>query len=303
MRILFAGTPEFAVPTLTLLQQSEHNIVAVYCQPDRPSGRGKKISACAVKRTALKHNLSIFQPTKISQQQSHLNELSLDLIVIVAYGQVLLKPLLTLAKYGCWNIHASLLPRWRGAAPIQRAIQAQDQQTGITIMQMDAGLDTGAIISQKTININNQNSQQLHDQLAILGAQELLTQLSQIEHVTKKKQNASLATYAHKIQKNEAIIDWKQPAQKILANVNAFNTWPICETAINSINIKILAAELHNNQAMRTSKKAGDFWIEHYQILVQTGQGILNITQVRPVGKNTLTSQQFINGYRNQLSI
>lgn len=220
--IIFAGTPLFSVAALEALIQSPHKVIAVYTQPDRPSGRGRKLTSSPVKEQALKHGLPVYQPEtlKNAEEQQRLVDLKADLMVVVAYGLILPKAVLQAPRLGCMNIHASLLPRWRGAAPIQRAIVEGDTETGITMMQMDEGLDTGAMLYKVHCPIaQDDTSETLHNRLAPIGADALLHTLTHLTSIKPEPQNHGLATYAHKITKEEAEIDWSTPADVIARKI------------------------------------------------------------------------------------
>jgi methionyl-tRNA formyltransferase len=224
MKIIFAGTPEFSVSVLTALINAGHNIVGVYCQPDRPKGRGRVLTPCPVKTQALEYNLPVLQPESLKDEeaQTELKNLNATVMVVVAYGQILPKEVLQIPQYGCLNIHASLLPRWRGAAPIQRAILAGDKTTGIGIMQMNEGLDTGAILLEKTCAITNTDTaQSLHDKLASLGADAIVTALKNLKNLSPTPQNKTEVTYAKKLKKDEAWINWTQSATQINRQIRA----------------------------------------------------------------------------------
>ncbi len=233
LKLIFAGTPDFAARHLqALLSLPQHEVVAVYTQPDRPSGRGKKLTASPVKALAVERHLPLHQPVSLKSDttQQQLAEYGADLMVVVAYGLLLPKTVLSIPRLGCINVHASLLPRWRGAAPIQRAIEAGDTQTGITIMQMDEGLDTGAILARVTCDIGATDSAgTVQDNLARLGADILLATLADAanETLVAQQQDNSLVTYAHKITKDEALLDWSQPAVNLARKIRAFNPQPV----------------------------------------------------------------------------
>ena len=256
MRIVFAGTPKFAVKSLSVLNQSEHEVVAVYCQPDRPKGRGKVLTACPVKIFSEENNLLVIQPEdfKDKQSQSQLALLNPDVMVVAAYGQILPKALLEIPKLGCLNIHASLLPRWRGAAPIERAILEGDRETGISIMQMNEGLDTGDILLDKKCMISNhETAQTLHDTLSNIGANAILETLNMLPTLKARPQQNNEATYAEKVTKDEAQIDWHQSAEKISRVIRAFNPRPIAYTNAMAKQFKnrvlrIIEAEIVNRQ-------------------------------------------------------
>ncbi|MDC0920777.1 methionyl-tRNA formyltransferase, partial [Candidatus Thioglobus sp.] len=237
MKVIFAGTPDFSVGVLEALITAGHEIKGVYCQPDRPKGRGRVLTACPVKEKALEHNLEVFQPKSLKDEstQQTLASLNAEVMVVVAYGQLLPKVVLESPKYGCLNIHASLLPRWRGAAPIQRAIISGDKQTGIGIMQMSEGLDTGDILLERVCDItDDETAQSLHDKLADLGAQGIVEALDNINQLTPTVQDEAGITYAKKLTKEEAWIDWSKSAVQINQQIRAFNPYPIAQTNAKS---------------------------------------------------------------------
>lgn len=218
LNIIFAGTPEFAAVHLGALIESEHNLVGVYTQPDRPAGRGKKLQPSPVKKLALEHNIEVYQPLNFKHEDdiNQLKGLNADLMIVVAYGLILPKAVLDAPKYGCLNVHASLLPRWRGAAPIQRCIEAGDVLTGITIMQMDVGLDTGDMLTKVTTGIQSDDTGgSLHDRLASMGPKALLDTIKEVEQgqLKPESQNDELANYAHKLTKQEALLNWQRASQ------------------------------------------------------------------------------------------
>ena len=248
MKIIFAGTPQFAASALNALHK-EHQIVAVLTQPDRKAGRGMLLNISAVKQLALQYQLSVLQPPTLkgAEVQQEIAELDADVMVVAAYGLILPQAVLQLPRYGCLNIHASLLPRWRGAAPIQRAIQAGDEETGITIMQMDEGLDTGAILLQHSCNITESDTAQtLHDKLADLGASSILEALYLLQenNLIAVRQDDLAACYAAKLIKDEARIDWLSEARVIERTVRAFNPFPVCHADFDGVKIKIWQATL-----------------------------------------------------------
>ncbi|MGB0754457.1 MAG: methionyl-tRNA formyltransferase, partial [Candidatus Pseudothioglobus sp.] len=262
MRIIFAGTPDFAVPALSKIHNSNHQVVAVYCQPDRPKGRGKVLTSCAVKNFALENNLDVIQPENFSNEQNlkKLGSLEPDLIIVAAYGQILSKEVLNLPKFGCLNIHASLLPRWRGAAPIERAILSGDKETGISIMQMNEGLDTGDILLSRKQNIaNSETAGSLTESLSILGADLIIETIELLRELNAKTQDHTKANYAKKILKNEALIDWNQSAENINQMIRAFNPRPIAQSNAEGMEFKdkvlrIIEAEVIS---IETSKPPG----------------------------------------------
>ena len=299
LRILFAGTPEFAALHLQALINSEHEVIGVYTQPDRPAGRGKKLQPSPVKQVALDNGLPVYQPLnfKDAADVEQLKSLNADVMVVVAYGLILPQSVLDAPKYGCLNVHASLLPRWRGAAPIQRCIEAGDKLTGITIMQMDKGLDTGAMLSKVTTGIlSDDTGGTLHDRLAELGPPALLATLAQVEAGTlqPEQQNDALANYAHKLLKEEALIDWHQPADEIALRVRAFNPFPMAYTLLGDERIRVLMAEaLEQTTTLLpgTIIRAGAEGLD-----VACGDGVLRITQVQLPGKKAMRVADVING-------
>ncbi len=298
LRILFAGTPEFAAHHLTALIENSYNIVGVLTQPDRPAGRGNKLTASAVKSVALQYNLPIFQPTSFREEQSQLQLASYnaDIMIVVAYGLILPQAVLDSLRLGCINVHGSLLPRWRGAAPIQRALWAGDKQTGITIMQMDAGLDTGDMICKASCEISNTDtSATLFNKLATLGPQTLIHALQLIENgkCQLQQQDNNLATYAKKLSKEEAKLDWRLSAQQLERCVRAFNPWPLSYFTVNNNLIKVWQANAINDT---TSALPGTILNANKSgIEIATGEGILNITQLQPAGKKVMSAQDLLN--------
>lgn len=286
LRIVFAGTPEFAASHLqAILQQGIHEVIGVYSQPDRPAGRGQKLVASPVKQLALAHNIPVFQPLTLrdAAAQAELAELKPDLMVVVAYGLILPQAVLDMPRLGCINSHASLLPRWRGAAPIQRAIEAGDDVTGVTVMQMEAGLDTGPMLHKVSTPITAQDTGgSLHDRLAELGSAAVLEVLQQLAEGTMQaeKQDDSLANYAHKLSKAEAKLNWQQSATELDQQIRAFNPWPVSHSQLNGQVIKVHAAEpvLENN----TSAAPGTILAaEREGLVVACGEGALRLTQVQ----------------------
>lgn len=251
MKIVFAGTPEFAASALLAIH-AEHEIVAVLTQPDRPAGRGMQLISSAAKQTALELGLNVLQPAslKSAEAQAEVAELDAEVMVVAAYGLILPKSVLTLPVHGCLNIHASLLPRWRGAAPIQRAIQAGDAETGITIMQMDEGLDTGDMLLKYRCPIAaDDNAQSLHDKLAIIGASAILEALRMlaVQALTPVRQSEEDACYAGKLLKSEARIDWRLDAQQIERNIRAFNPFPVCHSELSGTTLKVWRASVRRD--------------------------------------------------------
>jgi methionyl-tRNA formyltransferase len=299
LRIIFAGTPEFAAIHLKALIDSEHQLLAVYTQPDRPAGRGKKLQASAVKQLAEQADLPVYQPASLrdESEQQRLAKLGADVLVVVAYGLILPQPVLDAPRLGCLNVHASLLPRWRGAAPIQRAIEAGDAESGVTIMQMDAGLDTGNMLATAVCPIHpNTTAASLHDELAILGAPELLQVLADLPaHLAAGKvQDDALATYANKILKPEAEIDWQREAVALDRAIRAFNPFPICFTGLEGARVKIWQARPAGSAAL--PEAAGTILrAERNGILVNCGSGQLNIQRLQLPGGKPLSAEQVLN--------
>lgn len=299
MRIIFAGTPEFAAQHLQLLMGDDcsHEIIAVYTQPDRPAGRGKKLAASSVKMAAKGAGVPIYQPVSLKDSDQHLilANLKPDLFIVVAYGLILPAEILNIPKYGCINVHASLLPRWRGAAPIQRAIEAGDRQTGITIMQMDAGLDTGNILGHVKCTIdNNETGGSLLCKMSTIGPPLLLRTISEVEQETaiSIKQNDALCTYAKKIDKKELLLDWSISAENLFRKILAFNPFQIMYTTLNNDRIRIWGAEL---STVRESVAPGTIInTSNDGILVTTGKGCILITELQMPGKNRLKASEIL---------
>lgn len=303
MRIIFAGTPDFAAHSLSALCTANHEIVCVYTQPDRKTGRGQKVTAPAVKVEALKNNIEVRQPLSFKSDIDYedLKALNADLMIVVAYGMLLPQRVLDVPKYGCLNIHASLLPRWRGAAPIQRAIEAGDEETGVCIMQMEAGLDTGPVIQRETIPIKTTDtSASLHDKLAELGALALLSTLNTLEEKlhTAKAQDHNSACYAHKITKAEANLDWHESANSIAQKIRAFNPWPICQSSYHNNDqeqrIRIWQAAAITSSSSDTTPGT-ILSMDKNGLQVSCGEGILSIQTLQRDGSKPLAIRDFIN--------
>ena len=302
LNIIFAGTPDFAAQHLQALLESEHNVIAVYTQPDKPAGRGKKLQASPVKQLAEQHKIPVYQPKSLRKEeaQAELKALNADVMVVVAYGLILPQAVLEAPKYGCLNVHGSILPRWRGAAPIQRAIWAGDQQTGVTIMQMDVGLDTGDMLHKVTTPIlPTETSASLYAKLAKLAPPALLEVLNglAIQQFKPEKQDESLANYAEKLTKEEAKLDWTLSATQLERNIRAFNPAPIAYLIVNvngvEERVKIYQAQVLPHQ----EKTAGTVLnVSKNGIEIATAEGVLNITQLQPSGKKPMSVQDFLNG-------
>lgn len=302
MRLLFAGTPDFSVAPLHALIAKKHDIVAVYTQPDRPSGRGKTVTPPPVKKAALAHNIDVFQPLTLKEDAhtQNIEQLQPDVMVVVAYGMLLPPSILSIPKYGCINIHASLLPRWRGAAPIQRAIEAGDKQSGISIMQMETGLDTGPVFSTVRTDItSNDTTQSLHDRLSELGAKAICDTLEQIEKGSANAvaQNDAKANYAKKINKQESQIDWSLSAQQIDNKIRAFIPWPICQTTHHGNRLRITSAVTHTEHVTHKAQSGAILNIDERGIEISCGQGTLYLTKLQRDGGKKLNHTQLLNGY------
>ncbi|CDT98303.1 Methionyl-tRNA formyltransferase [Vibrio coralliirubri] len=298
LRIVFAGTPDFAARHLAALLSSEHEVVAVYTQPDRPAGRGKKLTASPVKNIALENNIPVYQPEnfKSDEAKQELAELNADIMVVVAYGLLLPQVVLDTPRLGCINVHGSILPRWRGAAPIQRSIWAGDKETGVTIMQMDIGLDTGDMLSIATLPIEaTDTSASMYEKLAGLGPDALVECLADIASgkAVAEKQDDELANYAKKLSKEEARIKWSDEAAHIERCVRAFNPWPMShfEAADNSIKV------WQSRVAEQTSDKPAGTILQADKtgIYVATGQGVLVLEQLQVPGKKAMSVQDILN--------
>ncbi|HHB1592394.1 TPA: methionyl-tRNA formyltransferase [Vibrio campbellii] len=298
LRIVFAGTPDFAARHLAALLSSEHEVIAVYTQPDRPAGRGKKLTASPVKTIALEHDIPVYQPEnfKSDEAKQELADLNADIMVVVAYGLLLPQVVLDTPKLGCINVHGSILPRWRGAAPIQRSIWAGDAETGVTIMQMDIGLDTGDMLKIATLPIEaSDTSASMYEKLAGLGPDALIDCLADIAAGKAKpvKQDDELANYAKKLSKEEARIDWNDDAAHIERCVRAFNPWPMShfEAAENSIKVWQSRVEEQTND-----KPAGTILqADKTGIYVVTGNGTLVLEQLQVPGKKAMSVQDILN--------
>ena len=301
LRIIFAGTPDFAARHLDALLSSEHQVVGVFTQPDRPAGRGKKLMPSPVKVLAQEHGLPVFQPASLrtAENQQQVADLQADIMVVVAYGLILPKAVLDMPRLGCINVHGSLLPRWRGAAPIQRALWAGDEETGVTIMQMDVGLDTGDMLFKLSCPVTAQDtSASLYDKLAQLGPQGLLETLSQLASGQAKPevQDEAQATYAEKLSKEEAKLDWTLSAAQLERCIRAFNPWPVSYVLIDEQPVKVWQASV-----LVSSKQAAPGTIINagkQGIQVATADGILNLEVLQPAGKKAMSAQDLLNSRR-----
>ncbi|HDS1834714.1 TPA: methionyl-tRNA formyltransferase [Stenotrophomonas maltophilia] len=302
MRIVFAGTPEFAVSSLRAAAR-HHEVVAVYTQPDRPAGRGRGMAPSPVKLEAVARGIPVYQPESLKDEaaQQQLRDLQPDLMVVVAYGLILPKAVLAIPTHGCWNVHASLLPRWRGAAPIQRAIQAGDAKTGVCLMQMEAGLDTGPVLLHQELPIAaTDTGGQLHDKLAELGAQVLSDGLGLLRAGIKpiaRPQPEQGVTYAHKLDKAEARLDWALDAGALARTVRAFNPWPIAEATLAGERVRIhgaVALDEAHGQAPGTVLAASRDGID-----IACGQGALRLRVLQREGGKAITAADYLNARRD----
>ena len=299
LRIIFAGTPEFSVPTLEALIGSEHEVVAVYTQPDRPRGRGKKMQFTPIKEVAVQHDIPVYQPLSLRdiEAQETLKSLNADLMIVVAYGLILPEAVLNAPKYGCLNIHASLLPRWRGAAPIHRAIEAGDQTTGVGIMQMDKGLDTGDVWAESSVEITPETTMiELHDTLKNLGADLLLKTIPLViaGNEMPTKQPLEGITYAEKISKEEARLNWAEDAETLMRKIHAFNPFPGASTMVDGELLKLFRVKMTDQTSNETP---GAIRVENEQIYIVAGNGIeLEILELQAAGKRRMESALFIKG-------
>ncbi len=307
MNIIFAGTPEFAANSLEAIIKQGHRVIAVYTQPDRRAGRGKKILKSPVKITAEAHDIPIYQPEKLTEEsaQKELADLAPDLMIVAAYGLLLPTAVLETPSLGCINIHASLLPRWRGAAPIQRAIQAGDTETGITIMQMDKGLDTGNMLLKVSTPITKEDTGgSLHDRLSELGTDAILSYLDHIRDQSPKSgeiQDNDQANYAHKLSKQEAAINWEDDAHQICLTIRAFNPWPVAFLTLKNERIRIFEAEEINAQ---DDNKPGTVIEKNKNgIIIRCGKNAIRILKLQLPGAKAITSLAFFNGGKDILNV
>ena len=305
MRIVFAGTPDFAVPCLRAAAQ-RHEVVAVYTQPDRPAGRGRGLTPSPVKLEAIARGLPVLQPESLRKPESQqaLRDLAADLLVVVAYGLILPQAVLDIPTQGCWNVHASLLPRWRGAAPIQRAIEAGDAETGVCLMRMEAGLDTGPVLMSKAIPIGaDETGGQLHDRLSELGAQVLADGLGLLRAglvPVAQAQPDEGATYARKLDKAEARLDWCRPAAELARKVRAFEPWPVAEAQVAGERLRIHgavaldAAHAATPGTLLAATRAG--------LDIACGEGVLRLRVIQRDGGKAITAADYLNARRDLVS-
>lgn len=301
LKVIFAGTPDFAARHLDALLSSEHQIVGVFTQPDRPAGRGNKLTASPVKQLAEQHSIPVFQPKSLrpAENQQLVAELEADVMVVVAYGLILPEAVLKMPRLGCINVHGSLLPRWRGAAPIQRSLWAGDANTGVTIMQMDVGLDTGDMLHKLSCPIEaNDTSATLYDKLAHLGPAGMLTTLAQLADGSAQPevQNEALVSYAEKLSKEEARLDWSLPAAQLERCIRAFNPWPVSYFIIDEQPVKVWKASVL--PAVINSQPGEILHADKQGIQIATADGVLNIEELQPAGKKAMKAQDLLNSRR-----
>ncbi len=298
MRIIFAGTPEFAVPALDALIKAGHDIVMVLTQPDRPAGRGMKLRASPIKQLAMAHQLNVFQPESLKDEtaQVKIAAMKSDVMIVAAYGLIIPSCVLEMPKKGCYNIHGSLLPRWRGAAPIHRAILAGDAETGVTIMEVVAKLDAGAMVSKARIPIlETDTTQSLHDAISETGAKLMVDAMRTLQksgHLDAELQDESLVTYAHKVEKSESVLDWKKTATELSRQIRAFNPFPVATAKFRGEICRIWLASATSGQAV-----PGEVTRVSSSIQVGCGEGLLEIHELQMPGAKRQTAQQFIQGH------
>lgn len=302
MKIIFAGTPEFAVPALAALIEAGHQIVMVLTQPDRPAGRGMKLKASPVKVLAEQHGLLVFQPETLKDAavQAQIEAVHADVMIVAAYGLIIPTVILNMPKFGCYNIHASLLPRWRGAAPIHRSLLVGDTETGVTVMEVVPALDAGAMVSKGAVPITeNDTTQTLHDALSKTGADLMVQAMAELEEkgsLPATPQDESLVTYAHKLEKSEAAIDWQKSAVELSRQVRAFNPFPVAQGILKGDVCRIWMATAKEGKA-----KVGEIVSIHDGVTVGCGDGLLQITELQAPGGKRLSAQAFVQGHNLQV--
>jgi methionyl-tRNA formyltransferase len=300
MRVVFAGTPDFSVPSLEALANTSFiDLVGVYTQPDRPAGRGKKLQKSPVKIAAEALGMPVFQPVSFrsSEVTAQLEALNVDLMVVTAYGLLLPGAVLDMIRLGCVNVHASLLPRWRGAAPVQRAIEAGDQETGITLMQMQVELDSGPILAQSKIAISeDETGGSLHQKLSAMGGELLRERIGDIcaQRLKPAPQDSKLVTYAKKLHKTESALDWRQNAQHMERKIRAFNPWPMTTVSLSGTALRVLAASYRDDPATGVAGEVLN--ADKTGILVQAGDGQLNLEVLQKAGGRAMTAAEYLNG-------
>jgi methionyl-tRNA formyltransferase len=299
LRLLFAGTPEFAVPSFEAARQSGHELVGVWTQPDRPAGRGRQRAASPIKQAALAAHIPVFQPDTLrtAAARAEMAALKPDLLIVVAYGLILPPKILALPRLGCWNVHASLLPRWRGAAPIARAIEAGDRATGICLMKMESGLDTGPVILREVVEIEPfENAQSLHDRLARIGARVLADGLALLRGGLTPQplpQSQVGISYAHKLEKSEALLDLTRPAIELDRAIRAYVPWPVAELELAGERVRVHAADLIPGDSSEPPGRV--ITADREGIVLNTGQGLLRLTQVQRAGGKPIAAGDYVN--------
>ncbi|MCL9684794.1 methionyl-tRNA formyltransferase [Legionella maioricensis] len=304
LNLVFAGTPEFGLPCLDALLQSSHQIKAIYTQPDRPAGRGRKLQASAVKEWAVEHEIPVYQPLNFKNPESiaELAQLKPDVLVVIAYGLILPKAVLEIPRLGCINVHASLLPRWRGASPIQHAVLYGDSESGVTIMQMDVGMDTGDMLAKAVCPIGpSDTAGSLHDRLAQISVKPLLTTLDALANnqAQPEVQNNDLATYAGKINKEDALINWQNSAADINRQIRAFNPWPIAYTVLGEEILRIHQAQIMEIECSQTPGTV--ISIDKKGMLVATGNKGVLVTRIQFPGAKAISVADWLNSGKTQL--
>lgn len=306
LNIVFAGTPAFGLPCLDALAQSAHHMQAIYTQPDRPAGRGRKLQASAIKEWALAREIPVYQPLNFKNPETvaELAALKPDVLIVIAYGLILPKAVLEIPRLGCVNVHASLLPRWRGASPIQHAILHGDAESGVTIMQMDIGMDTGDMLHKVSCPITTTDTAaSLHDKLAQISAQPLLKTLTELSNNTARPevQNNDLATYAGKINKEDALINWQQTAAEIDQKIRAFNPWPIAYTLLNEEVLRIHQAHVVTTESTQTPGTV--LHIDKKGMLIATGQQGILVEKIQLPGGKVITIADWLNSSKSQVHV
>ena len=302
MKIIFMGTPDFSVGALEALIAAGHQVVLVVTQPDKPKGRGKEMQMTPVKECALKHSIPVFQPVKVKDAEAveTLRSYNADVFIVAAFGQIVSEEILTMPKYGCINIHASLLPKYRGAGPIQWAILNGEKETGITIMQMDKGIDTGDMLLQRVVPIDEKETgDSLHDKLARVGAELIVEALPKIEagEITPEKQNDAESCYAKMLQKSMGRIDWEKDAPQIERMVRGLNSWPSAYTTYHGKNLKIWESSVYEKDKLLKNAEPGMITaVEKDAFYVQTGEKTLKVTSVQLEGKKKMAVKEFLLG-------
>jgi len=303
LKIIFAGTPEFAVPALAALIAAGHEIVMVLTQPDRPAGRGMKLKPSPVKVLAEQHRLHVFQPVSLKPQevQEQIAATQADVMIVAAYGLIIPTSVLNMPVHGCYNIHASLLPRWRGAAPIHRSLLAGDAETGVTIMEVVPALDAGAMVSKGVVPIGaTDTTQSLHDALAAIGADLMVQAMHNLEvngMLPSTPQDESLVTYAHKLEKAEAAIDWQKSAAEVSRQIRAFNPFPVAQSKLKDDVCRIWMATEHHSMEKPFAASPGEIISVQGGLLVACGQGVLNMMELQAPGGKRMNAQAFVQGH------